>query len=763
MKTTVYRKIFAVFLFAACLVQPLSATDYYVKADGNNGDTGLSLDHAFATIAKAVTISKDNDVIYISGEIIEPAKANINGKILTFRGINNALVKPTGNVCAMGVAANSQVRIESVEFTGGNRTQGSGGILTNDKSVLELVNCYFHDNLAAKGGAIYSSSGDIFIRNCVFKSNTGSSYGGALCIDGAEFVEAKSTQTVYIEGSSFINNSGNNGTGILLYNSASTTFTAVNTTISQNTGATALTTWGEQASSTFTLRNVTITKNVCGGNGAFSIWGNNTTFSGAVKIYNSIIAGNVDTNEAEVNNVRVRTGTGSGGTFDIKNSIIGIYTINNGIINISTIANSTMETGADPGLADFNSTYNAYPLASSSSLAYGFGDANLLAELGYHTDQLKQYRSFANDKCHAGAAEWVLGDDIVPTTSITATEIGGYSGGSLEDKTGTLTFTDTYSLDNLSQVQNALVENQTITALVFEEELPDEITGDYFAAINPNALKHIVDEQAPGNWTNVVSTTGFLTPLSLTDGFPHDYTDVDLSGIPGFNYTRTVTPKQWYPMGFPFKLSNVIGYMSNGDLKNQLEVYNGSNDNDGSGDFWVKTYDGNASFAYSASIEEDESYIIQFPTSFEDAKVSFVSDENPYITGTYTPPADGYVLVSNPSIENLELNAEDRSYIYNPETNAFNLLENEETATIKPFEAFIVAGTNVESPLKSISVVNATTGLNSIQTGDPVIDTSYYTLQGVQVAQPVENGIYIRKKTHASKRVSASKIIYRKY
>jgi hypothetical protein len=467
----------------------------------------------------------------------------------------------------------------------------------------------------------------------------------------------------------------------------------------------------------------------------------------------------------------------------IQNSIIQIlYGENNttsgsSIINPATDVVNSIVGGRNFGLAsdllygnktsglatDYDEIYNAYLLTSSiqdnTHYAANLGDANLLAQLGYHTDQLKHYRSVANDKCHAGATEWVQGNDIVPTTSITATEIGGYSGGSLESFE-TVTLTDNYTLDNLASLQNALGSNELITNLHFEGELPGDISTDYFTAINPNALKHIVDEQAPESWTNVVSTstTEFLTPLSLTDGFPHNYTDVNLSTVPKFNYTMAVAPKQWYPMGFPFELSDVIGHMSNGDIKDKLKVYDGT-----TGSFWVKTYDENDHFAYSSSIVANESYIIQFPPAFEDAKITFVSGENPNLAGTYTPPAEGYTFVSNPSIENLELNATHHCYIYDPEANVFNLLEGEETATIKPFEAFVVAGINVESPFKSISIADMETGLKNIQTGDPVTDIFYYTLQGTQVAQPTENGMYLLKKVHASKSVSVTKIIYRKH
>lgn len=56
-------------------------------------------------------------------------------------------------------------------------------------------------------------------------------------------------------------------------------------------------------------------------------------------------------------------------------------------------------------------------------------------------------------------------------------------------------------------------------------------------------------------------------------------------------------------------------------------------------------------------------------------------------------------------------------------------------------------------------------GLKDLVTGTdfgPVVETRYYTAQGVEVREPSATGIYIRKNRHASGKISASKFIYRK-
>jgi len=56
--------------------------------------------------------------------------------------------------------------------------------------------------------------------------------------------------------------------------------------------------------------------------------------------------------------------------------------------------------------------------------------------------------------------------------------------------------------------------------------------------------------------------------------------------------------------------------------------------------------------------------------------------------------------------------------------------------------------------------VDPGTGFDEIIAADPVICEKYYTLQGVEVQKPVVNGIYLVKKTYASKRVEVVKKVF---
>ncbi|MCC8145012.1 MAG: RICIN domain-containing protein [Bacteroidales bacterium] len=62
-------------------------------------------------------------------------------------------------------------------------------------------------------------------------------------------------------------------------------------------------------------------------------------------------------------------------------------------------------------------------------------------------------------------------------------------------------------------------------------------------------------------------------------------------------------------------------------------------------------------------------------------------------------------------------------------------------------------------PLDMWGVDTGIEDMEEISDNDPVVDTVYYTLQGIQLnALPSQEGIYIRKQIHASKKVSATKV-----
>jgi hypothetical protein len=221
-------------------------------------------------------------------------------------------------------------------------------------------------------------------------------------------------------------------------------------------------------------------------------------------------------------------------------------------------------------------------------------------------------------------------------------------------------------------------------------------------------------------------------------------------------YKNTFTPKEWYAVGFPFA---PVSYWGAFEENLDLYIWNGT-----FGDFWVKDYDGEA-FDYSAEIEAGQGYIVQFPEDFTDTEVVFTSEtgvilknvtENDLDATLAFSESNRYYLVANPSVVNLTLSAANKYYIYNG-SDRFNLLT-EGTATLKPFESFVVANGVAQSALKASLNIDNETALEQLQWNDPVVRTEYYNLQGLKIQRPAENTLYIVKKTHFSGKTDTVKI-----
>jgi hypothetical protein len=231
---------------------------------------------------------------------------------------------------------------------------------------------------------------------------------------------------------------------------------------------------------------------------------------------------------------------------------------------------------------------------------------------------------------------------------------------------------------------------------------------------------------------------------------------------------KTFEVEQWYPMGFPFDIDmdNIMG-----DFATNPKLYLHNPNGTQWGDFWVKSYDGSDFVYETAIIAASTGYIFQFPAAFEDREVTFASTSNPVLknlTEADLTVTSTYTLLANPSVKNLELDAANDAgnhyYIYDRAENSFVLLTSG-TAIIKPFESFVAVTGIEESALRSALNIDVATGLIPAfmdDSKDPVIKTQYYTLQGMEIIQPLNHGVYIVKKMRASHKVETSKIIYQK-
>jgi hypothetical protein len=196
----------------------------------------------------------------------------------------------------------------------------------------------------------------------------------------------------------------------------------------------------------------------------------------------------------------------------------------------------------------------------------------------------------------------------------------------------------------------------------------------------------------------------------------------------------------------------------------KLNAYNGS-----AGDFWLQEYNGaNDEFQYVDAMEAGKGYVIQFPDYFNNKEITFVSENNPVLKNTTSNSIlnnySGYGLVANPSVANITSLSEIGSageqgayYVYDSGTNNFGLVSGNATFTIKPFESIGIA-LAYEGQLRSSLGSGAVTRWDRISgEDDPVVQTRYYNLQGIEIGRPPKLGVYIEKRIYASQKVEVYK------
>jgi hypothetical protein len=301
--------------------------------------------------------------------------------------------------------------------------------------------------------------------------------------------------------------------------------------------------------------------------------------------------------------------------------------------------------------------------------------------------------------------------------------------------------------------KNSTGETKTIKVAGFF--LTDQIGDDFIIPAN-------------GSKTATEYQSGVYGDIIFNDG--SQLTGIESGGLTVngvVKYNKTISAKKWYPIGFPFAIDGVYcTELKDGALDASISGTDG--------DYWLKAYSDNESsysFIYTQSYTPGTGYIVEFPTVFINKVVTFVSTAAPVLYNTNTPVTEiaaGYSMLANPSVANIThtegISGAHNHYVHELKaSNNFGLVDaTYNTYTVKPFESLIVA--------KSVSVLrssfgteetNAPTGIETELSNDPVIEQRYYNLQGIEIAKPVQYGVYIVKKIHVSQRTETVKVIYK--
>jgi len=218
-------------LLILLLAVPAYGTDYYVDvANGSDGNTGLSEEQAFASLAKAADMVDDGGTVYVQA----------TGSYTAQDGANNCVL----------YADNNGVSTAPITWIGYVSDVNDGGIVTIDASTNSLANCVifpinaeyynvfknFRFTGASGDGVGQASADKLSFINCSFDNNGGNGINldnNIKCVNCVFYSNGSSGWTSDIESLAFgciFHNNGDMGIDIrsgvvlncLLYGNANT-------------------------------------------------------------------------------------------------------------------------------------------------------------------------------------------------------------------------------------------------------------------------------------------------------------------------------------------------------------------------------------------------------------------------------------------------------------------------------------------------------------------------------------------------------------
>jgi predicted outer membrane repeat protein len=162
-------------------------SSYYVRADGNDKNAGISEDAPFKTLTRAVEAVKSTPVkkITVIGqledvatEIIDSGEAEIliTGKPNPSEQETAVVATSTGLSRFVDISGQSRIRFEYITFTGGKRNM----LLVERGAVVTLADgVVVTENSASTGAGVYADNATIYVKgNAHITKNDANSGGG---------------------------------------------------------------------------------------------------------------------------------------------------------------------------------------------------------------------------------------------------------------------------------------------------------------------------------------------------------------------------------------------------------------------------------------------------------------------------------------------------------------------------------------------------------------------------------------------------------
>lgn len=401
----------------------LSATYYVNSSTGNDLNAGTA-GAPFKTFTKAYTVSANGDAINLTGTFDwssadETGDVSVSGftlsKSLTIQGqsasstiIQAASVRNTADRRVFTVNAGFAVTIKNLTLRYGRpgTNQSGGGLLINSSNqIVSLENLRIEKNdlnnssgynFGGGGIAIFNSNStsDINITNCEISDNSTSAWGGGIYTSG---VSGTSSNKTIIRNTTISSNvSGEWGGAIAGYYGRN--FVMINSTLSMNTGYSAVIFSNHNSGSVYFLNN-TIAYNTTLYNSAY------LEFVNAATLQNNIIVENRNTSNvlqgyitqrnvvpSYYNNFIDLIPTNWAASNDVQNGVNGNIVGLNHVHGLSNVLNSN------------SSSLNTKTLSlSSSSVAINTGSS---VDYGYSVPTADQRGFYRLDAVDIGSYEF---------------------------------------------------------------------------------------------------------------------------------------------------------------------------------------------------------------------------------------------------------------------------------------------------------------------------------------------------------------------
>ena len=286
-----------------------TADDVYTTATGNNGNDGLTPATPKATLAAALLIAANGDVIYVDYGNYNDVNLTINKEVqIIGAGEDKTIFKRASGVWRWGSITANNVKLSKLTITEYNLASNGIALSIPNGTGIVLDRISIYANVGSAGqGAVYISgnSTSVTVKNSGSPCNRilSANYGGAFLIQGS---------TVVFDNCSINDNvvTAFNGGGIRI-DGVTANVTINNTTFDDNSS---------QAGGAICITNGTLNINGCCFNNNFAQDSSSIDGGGAIFIWPSAGITNVTISNSSFSNNQATTGSADGGAVSIKNN-----------------------------------------------------------------------------------------------------------------------------------------------------------------------------------------------------------------------------------------------------------------------------------------------------------------------------------------------------------------------------------------------------------------------------------------------------------